>query len=374
MRAIPRLETERLILREWRAHDFEWFVRVAADADVRRFIGGVQNRSDAWRTFAATIGHWYLRGHGFWAVERKSDGALVGALGVLRHETWPGLEIGWQLARGHWGQGYATEGARVAQDWAFANLPDDTVISCVDPENIASQRVAQRLGNVKGRRATITLGGIGHEVDIWELTRAEWQKAGRAAPKTHGATELHPMPHIETERLILRAWKHEDIAPSIALMADAEVTRYTAGAPQAPLDAWRGLNTIVGHWFLRGYGFWAVERKEDHAFIGRIGVWNPEGWPGMEVGWTLGRQFWGQGYASEAARASMDYAFMTQPIEKLLSVIHVDNAPSKAVAKRIGETPGTRQDLTWGGRTFPVEIWEISRQRWLDQRGGHHHA
>ena len=368
-RLIPRLETERLILREWRQDDFDWFAELQADAEVKRFIGGVQNRIDSWRTFAGTIGHWYLRGHSFWVVERKSDGVRLGSLGVIRHEGWPGLEVGWNLERKHWGKGYASEGARVAQDWAFATQPVDKVISCIDAENVNSQRVALKLGNVKGAPATITMAGETFTVDVWELTREAWQKQGRKPPKIAGTTELKPMPRLETGRLILREWRQEDIAPAIGFMADADVTRYTVGSPQAPMDAWRGLTAIIGHWYMRGYGFWAVERKEDHKLVGRVGIWNPEGWPGMEVGWTLGRQYWGKGYATEAARASMDYAFETQPIEKLLSVIHVENRPSQRVAARLGETRGVRTELVFGGRTFPVEAWEISRKRWLAERG-----
>jgi len=368
MVAVPRLETERLILREWRRQDFDWYASMATDADVRRFIGGTQSRTDAWRTFAGIIGHWYLRGHSFWVVERKSDQVPVGALGVLRHESWPGLEVGWQLAREHWGKGYATEGARVAQDWAFATQPVDAVISCIDPENVESQRVAARLGNTRGRRIPIIFAGRNVEVDIWELKRSDWQKSGRKPPKVLSATELKPMPRIETERLIMREWRHEDIAPSVAMMADEMVTRYTVGSPQSPIDAWRSLTAIVGHWYLRGYGFWAIECKEDNKFIGRIGMWNPEGWPGLEVGWTLARPYWGKGYATEAARASMDFAFNTQPIDRLLSVIHVDNAPSQAVASRLGQEKGERRDLEWGGRTFPIDLWSITRKQWEANR------
>jgi len=368
-RLIPRLETERLILREWRNDDFEWFVRLQADEEVKRFIGGVQNRIDSWRTFAGTIGHWYLRGHSFWIVERKSDGARLGSLGVIRHETWPGLEVGWNLERQYWGNGYASEGAALAQDWAFATQPVDKVISCIDAENVNSQRVAKKLGNVKGAPVTMTMGGETFTVDVWELTREAWQKQGRKAPVIAGTTELKPIPRIETERLILREWRHEDIAPSVAFMANEEVTRYTVGAPQSPMDAWRNLTAMVGHWYVLGYGMWAVERKEDGKFVGRVGLYNPEGWPGLEVGWTLGREFWGKGYATEAARASMDYAFETLPIEKLLSVIHVDNRPSQKVAARIGETRGARREITFGGKTFPVESWEITRERWLARRG-----
>src|ERR1700741_879047 len=368
MASIPRLETERLILREWRNDDFEWFARIAADAEVRRFIRGTQSRTDAWRTFAATIGHWYLRGHSFWAVARKADGALIGAAGVLRHETWPGLEAGWQLAKEHWGHGYATEAARVAQDWAFASQAVDTVISCIDPENAASQRVAERLGNVRGRKVTMTMAGETFSVELWEKTRAQWRAEGRKAPVVRDTTELKSMPRLETERLILREWRREDIAPAIGFMADEDVTRYTVGAPQSAIDAWRGLTTIVGHWYVRGYGFWAVERKSDGRFIGRVGLWDPEGWPGMEVGWTLGREFWGQGYATEAARASLDYGFRNFDVAKLISAIHVDNAPSQAVARRLGERKGARSEIVWGGKTFPVDTWEITRDEGTARR------
>ena len=362
--SIPTLATERLILRPWRVEDFDWFAAACANPKVRQFIGGVQNRIDAWRTFAGMFGHWYLRGHGFWVLERKDDGLPVGALGVLRHETWPGTEIGWQLNPEHWGKGYATEGARAAQDWAFATLPVESVISCIDRGNIASQQVAKRLGNVPGREITMTLGPETFTSVIWEKTRAQWQSENRPAPAVTGTVELKPIPTLETERLILREWRRDDIAPALAFMANEDVTRYTVGAPQRPIDAWRGLATIVGHWYLRGYGFWAVERKADRRYIGRIGLWNPEGWPGMEVGWTLGRDYWGQGYATEAARASMDYGFRNFDIPKLLSVIHVDNAPSQAVAKRLGETRGPRTTIAFGGKTFEVDAWEITREEW----------
>jgi RimJ/RimL family protein N-acetyltransferase len=115
---------------------------------------------------------------------------------------------------------------------------------------------------------------------------------------------------------------------------------------------------------MRGFGFWAVERKSDGAFVGRVGLWNPEGWPGLEVGWTLGRKYWGNGYATEAARAAMDHAFRTLDIPKLISVVNIENAPSQRVAKRLGERRGAASELTYGGKTFKVESWEIGREEW----------
>lgn len=172
------------------------------------------------------------------------------------------------------------------------------------------------------------------------------------------------IPHLETERLVLREFRAGDFEAYASFMADPEVARYIAPAPMSREDAWRSLAATIGHWTLRGYGTWAVERKEDGAFMGRVGMINPEGWPGLEIGWTLGRPYWGKGYATEAARAAMRYAFLTQPVDRLISNIDPANTASQSVAQRIGETRGERRALTVGGKDYPVDIWAISRDEW----------
>lgn len=168
------------------------------------------------------------------------------------------------------------------------------------------------------------------------------------------------IPHLKTERLVLRAFRDEDIEEYAAIMADPEVTKYLRGVTLSRDDSWREMAMFLGHWALRGYGFWAIERKEDGVLLGRAGLWNPEGWPGLEVGWTLGRTHWGNGYATEAARAALDYAFITQPVERMISVIHVDNIASQKVAERIGETRGEQREV----RGAPCYIYQIPRTRW----------
>lgn len=172
------------------------------------------------------------------------------------------------------------------------------------------------------------------------------------------------IPRLETERLILRGLCAEDFEPYARFMADADVTRYLTGEPVSRADAWRQIAAIIGHWSLRGFGWWAVERKTDGTFMGRVGMNYPEGWPGIEVGWTLGKEYWGAGYATEAAKAAMAYAFLTQNLERVISVIHIDNAASQAVARRLGETRGERYDITFAGKTFPTDIWSITRAEW----------
>lgn len=175
---IPRLETDRLALRAFREEDLDAWAAIMADAEVMTYLGGPMTRGNAWRTMATTLGHWALKGYGMWAVERKSDGALVGRVGLLQPEGWTGLEVGWTLGRPYWGQGFATEAAAAAMRYAFLTRPDDRVVSNIDADNRASQAVAKRLGEHKGEQAELAVGGETFKVDVWFITRAAWQQRG----------------------------------------------------------------------------------------------------------------------------------------------------------------------------------------------------
>jgi RimJ/RimL family protein N-acetyltransferase len=178
------------------------------------------------------------------------------------------------------------------------------------------------------------------------------------------------IPRLETERLHLRPWHVSDFEAFAAMMADPDVARYLSGSPLSRNEAWRSLAASVGQWHLRGYGTWAVERKADRALLGRVGIIHPEGWPGIEVGWTLAKSSWGNGFATEAAQAAVDYAFITLALERVISVIHPDNVASQKVAARVGEKKGERIALEVGGQTYPADIWAIARQEWEVRRRG----
>jgi RimJ/RimL family protein N-acetyltransferase len=168
---IPRLETPRLVMREWRDEDLDTHAAMSADPEVQRYLGGVLDRVQSWRSMAFHTGHWVLRGYGNWVVERKSDGVVIGRVGLWNPEGWFGVEVGWKLARHAWGQGYATEAATAAISWAFDQLDCDRLISVINPDNAASIRGAERLGMTKSHDADLD----GQPVTIMTIDRATWR-------------------------------------------------------------------------------------------------------------------------------------------------------------------------------------------------------
>lgn len=174
------LETDRLLLRMFQDSDLNAYAAMCADPEVMRFLGGkVLNRNEAWRSMAQVCGHWQLRGYGMWAVVEKASSAMVGRVGCLNPEGWPGFEIGWTLRREFWGRGYATESARAAFDWAFDELQVPHIMSLIAPSNVRSIRVAERLGEVlEGKTRVldtdVLIYGVG--ASDWSLRKdAKWQ-------------------------------------------------------------------------------------------------------------------------------------------------------------------------------------------------------
>ena len=181
--ATLRLETPRLLLRPPRMEDFDAWAAFLDDEVATQFIGR-QPRSLAWRTFMCMCGAWAMTGVAMFSVIEKSTGRWVGRLGPWHPEGWPEAEIGWGIAREHWGKGYASEGAAAAMDYAFDVLGWDHVIHCIDPENVASIGVARRLGSRLLRRVQMPPPYDTATIDAWGQTREEWRASGKAA--SHG--------------------------------------------------------------------------------------------------------------------------------------------------------------------------------------------
>jgi len=164
---------------------------------------------------------------------------------------------------------------------------------------------------------------------------------------------------LETERLLLRWFRDDDFERYFEMSSDPEVMRFLGGKPQTEIEAWKSMAAFMGHWYFRGYGVWAVEEKASEKLVGRIGFMNPAGWPGFELGWTLGRDSWGKGYATEGARRALDYAFTEMDRDHLISCIAPENVNSIKVAERLGEAVEGETELM--GKQ--VLIYGINRDR-----------
>jgi RimJ/RimL family protein N-acetyltransferase len=175
---------------------------------------------------------------------------------------------------------------------------------------------------------------------------------------------------IETERLRLRPFAPDDIAAHFAMMSDAEVAQYLTpdGKPPAKAAHWRSGATMIGHWAIRGFGFFSVVERRTGDWVGAVGPWEPEGWPSTECGWGIDRAHWGKGYAGEAAIAAIRWIFAQKPgLDRIISLIAPANAKSQAVAAKIGETrTGEEFAVTPDIR---AEIWAADRRDWLNRFG-----
>jgi len=152
-----------LHLRRWRDDDLDTLAAILADPEVMRYIGAGKplTRDETAQVIAKHLRHWETHGFGLWAFEEKATGRLIGRGGLSYLEGWEDVEVGWLLERASWRRGLATEAGRACLDYAFTQLRMPKVISTYFPENVASQRVMEKLGmtyaghrtNPDGRRA-----------------------------------------------------------------------------------------------------------------------------------------------------------------------------------------------------------------------------
>lgn len=172
--------------------------------------------------------------------------------------------------------------------------------------------------------------------------------------------------HIETSRLLLRPVTLDDFDAWAEFMGDAESMKFLGGA-QPRSSAWRALMTMAGAWHLHGYAMFSVIEKATGRWVGRLGPWVPEGWPGTEVGWGIIRDCWGKGYGTEGATATIDWAFDHLGWTEVIHTISADNAASKGLAATLGS-----RYLRMGRLPAPidldVEIWGQTREQWNARR------
>lgn len=171
---------------------------------------------------------------------------------------------------------------------------------------------------------------------------------------------------ILTPRLLLRQLQMPDFEGWSAFMADPEATQYLGGTQPRAL-AWRSFMTMAGAWHLQGFSMFSVIERSTQRWVGRLGPWMPDGWPGTEVGWGIIRARWGRGYAVEGATAAIDWAFDELGWSEVIHAIVPTNGASQAVARKLGS------ELIGAGRLpepidTAVEIWGQSRATWRARR------
>ncbi len=171
-------------------------------------------------------------------------------------------------------------------------------------------------------------------------------------------------PTLETERLLLRVPVLADFDRYAELLASEEAARYIGGTLlRAP--AWRKFLQMPGAWLLQGFAMFSVVEKASGRWLGQMGPWCPEGWPGNEIGYAFHPDAWGQGFAVEAGLAARDWAFEALGWDDVIHCIDPGNAPSQKVAQRLGSRKRGPGKLPPPFEEVPIEIWGQTRAEWL---------
>jgi ribosomal-protein-alanine N-acetyltransferase len=165
-------------------------------------------------------------------------------------------------------------------------------------------------------------------------------------------------PTLRTERLRLVPFAARHFEAFAELHADPETVRHIGdGQPLDRVAAWLQLATLLGHWELRGYGVWAVEDAATGELVGRAGLLHPEGWPEAELNWMIAPSMRGRGYATEAARAALDFAFHELGFDRVISLVRPENAASGQVAAKLGGS----LDETIDFMNSPMHVFRYAR-------------
>jgi RimJ/RimL family protein N-acetyltransferase len=172
------------------------------------------------------------------------------------------------------------------------------------------------------------------------------------------------IPVVHTERLIMRGMSQDDLDGYEAMFSDERVYQWFGGRVSDRAEMWRSIAMHLGHWALRGYGQWSLQDRETGTLVGRAGLWYPEGWPGLEVGWAVAPQLWQRGYATEAGRAARDWAFEELGVDEVISV----TLPHNAASRRVMEKVGLHYDRTQLVGGHEQVVYRVGRDEWT--RGG----
>jgi RimJ/RimL family protein N-acetyltransferase len=347
-RAPEVLWTPRLVLRRPRADDAQaMFETYASDPAVTRFMVWTTHESvERAHTFLRRCDAVWNDGSAFpWII--TLDGTLIGTIEVRLdgHRA----EIGYALARAHWGRGFTTEAAHTVVEWALTLPSIARVWAYHDVENVASGRVLEKTGMAREGllRAWFVPSGFGVPRDCWIYGRvkkisADPQErpatfaAAVAAPPASDAPSPESARRLETERLVLRPTRVDDADAVFGGYAqDPEVSRYTSWSPHGRIEDTRGfLQHCEEGWTRRTVYNWAIVCRHDGRLIGTTDI-RFEGHR-AEIGYVLERNAWGHGYATEAARAVVSWGLAQPTLHRVWAVCDVENEASARVLEKAG--------------------------------------
>jgi RimJ/RimL family protein N-acetyltransferase len=174
-------------------------------------------------------------------------------------------------------------------------------------------------------------------------------------------------PILTTERLILRPPLHEDFENWAKFCADPQTMTHLGGV-QKPNEAWRTMCMMRGAWEIRGFAMFSMIRRDTGEWIGRTGPWQPEGWPGTEVGWGVMREYAGQGFAREAAVASINWTFDVLGWDEVIHMISPENTASIALAERLGSVNQGVSQLPAPFEHVRIDKYGQSKAEWMARR------
>jgi RimJ/RimL family protein N-acetyltransferase len=316
----PTFETTRLTLRPIRADDRDAVIRIFADPESSRYL--TRDMSDP-VTAAAGFERWLGLGHtdgiGTWLLEL--NGTAIGVVRLTPANRMAGrvVEAGWFVARGHLGQGYATEAVKTLLDYSIRTLGLPAVWATVHTGNEPSFRLAAGLGFLDVASAYEPAGPA----------RVLVMLPGPAA-------EVRAQQTLRSERLVIRPLREEDRADVREIFQDPQLVEYLSPAAGEPGWADEMIDHRLAYDGPAGTGHWAF--VEDDILVG-IGHLRPSReLPGRlaEIGWYLGVKHQGRGLATEAAEALRDHGLYTLRLPAVWALVHERNEPSNRLAERLG--------------------------------------
>ncbi len=318
------LETPRLWLRPLSWDDLEDLACIYADPRVTRFIsttGLPRSREETLFFLKRITTAQQERGLSLWAFVLKETGHVIGRGGPSFQEVegQEELEIGWALAYNYWGQGLASEAARAARDYLFWELGQERLISIIDPPNVASQRVAEKLGSIYERDAV----AFGKTCRIYAL-----HKLCRIPER------------VKTTRLVGQSPRWPDFADLDSLHQDPQVmaTLSVDGQPLSRSQSLRRYWDFRDSWSRLGYGIWMFREKMSGELVGYAGL-APRMVEGKEViglHYAVGFQYWQQGFATEMGSLVLQVGFEQLGLGEIGCWTLTQNRASQRVMEKLG--------------------------------------